>query len=327
MDLYWDNEIRYKDKDDPELQKYIRRYDTSKQKDIPNTKKDEQELFAAQVLAYIDEKMSNRADAKIVSPDDMYLSVDGKYFVHHKYLETRKEHQDRITVYPVRETEDEITDATDRGTEKKRKIEVIDTGTPKTLPVYPFKNFSNNPNLKSMKKIFISYSNNDVKYMEELMKHLRPLSVFGIAYTWNCEQITVEKWHERIQKELEESDLIIYMLSANFFSSSYILDEEVKRGMFLAGQNPGKKVLCVAVSKFVGLDKLKEFVNEENLDDLQKAVLQLADWQCWPYDETGNSATSNDERKIIPLKSYELRRIDEAYAQIAEKVLNVLGEK
>jgi hypothetical protein len=42
--------------------------------------------------------------------------------------------------------------------------------------------------------------------------------------------INIGKWHDQIQKELEEIDFIIFMLSANFFSSNYFLENEVKRG-------------------------------------------------------------------------------------------------
>jgi internalin A len=174
------------------------------------------------------------------------------------------------------------------------------------------------------KKIFISYSRKDVEYKDELKKHLNMLKTFDIADNWSCDEITISKWHEQLQKELKESDLIIYMLSANFLVSGYILDQEVKKGMYLIGQDPNKKVLCVIVSDFVGLDDLKSFSNK-NLDDLQKAVLQLSDWQYLPYSKIVNNVTGNIEEKIIPLKRYQ--NIEEALTQIVTKVLDVLGEK
>jgi hypothetical protein len=181
------------------------------------------------------------------------------------------------------------------------------------------------PTITKSKKVFISYSRKDVAYKDELKQHLNMLKMFDIADNWSCEQITIGKWHEQIQKELEESDLIIYMLSANFFSSEYIIDEEVKKGMYLIGQDPNKKALCVIVSDFVGLQRLGSFSQIENLDDLQKTVLQLSDWQYLPYGKIANSVTGNVEEKIIPLKRYQY--IDEALAQITEKILEVLGIK
>jgi internalin A len=255
----------------------------------------------------------------------MYLSVDGKYFVHHQELEKTTERQDRITVYELKETDIEITFPSNKRTEEKKKIEKIDTDMPKTFPVYPFRNFSNNKNIQSMKKIFISYSRKDVGYKDELKNHLNMLRIFDIADNWSCDQITIEKWHDRIQKELEESDLIIYMLSANFFSSSYILDEEVKKGLYLANDNDStKKILCVIVSDFVDLNDLKKVLENNNMP--KAAALQLSEYQYLPYGKTDNKVTSNDEEKIISLKRYRnMNNIEEALTQITKKVLEVLS--
>jgi internalin A len=162
-----------------------------------------------------------------------------------------------------------------------------------------------------------------VDYKDELKKHLIPFETFNIADTWSCEDISIGKWHDQIQKELDESDLIVYMLSANFFSSRYILEEEVKKGMELIERNPNKKILCVIVSDFVGLDKLKSSIRPGEQSILQEAVLQLADWQYLPYGTVTNKVTGNTEEKIIPLKYHP--RIDEALTQITTKILELFS--
>ena len=172
------------------------------------------------------------------------------------------------------------------------------------------------------KKIFISYSRKDVDYKDELKKHLNLLKRFDIADNWSCEEISIGKWDEQIQKELKDSDLIIYMLSANFFNSRYIIEKEVKEGMEQVIKDQNKKILCVTVSDFVGLDKLKQFLQGERLTDTQKAVLELASWQFLSYGTIVNQVTGNSEEKIIPLKRHPY--IDEAYAQITEKILQAL---
>ena len=168
------------------------------------------------------------------------------------------------------------------------------------------------------KKIFISYSRKDVDYKNELKKHLNLLKMFDIADNWSCEEISIGKWDEQIQKELKDSDLIIYMLSANFFNSRYTEKEGMEQ--IIKGQN--KKILCVIVSDFVGLDKLKQFLQGESLTDTRKAALELASWQFLPYGTIVNQVTGNSEEKIIPLKRHPY--IDEAYAQITEKILEAL---
>jgi internalin A len=256
-------------------------------------------LFIKQVRAYIEEKID--------SPDDMYLSTDGKYFVHHRNMETIKEPHDRITVYTI--------------PEEQNPTKEIDTSAPKTFSVYPFKNFSNNPVFKKMKKIFISYSRKDVEYKDELKKHLNMLYLFDIADNWSCDQITIGKWHEQIQKELEESDLIIYMLSANFFTSTYILDEEVQKGMEHVSRDPSKKILCVIVSEFVGLDKLEKAMAGRDLNARQEAIIGLGKWQFLSYATIVNGVTGNKEEKLVPLKRHP--HIEEALATITEKIVEL----
>ncbi|HAO08740.1 MAG TPA: hypothetical protein DCQ50_17575, partial [Chryseobacterium sp.] len=186
-----------------------------------------------------------------------------------------------------------------------------------------FKNFTNNFNISSMKKIFISYSRKDVDYKNELKKHLNILKTFDISDNWSCEEITIGKWNDQIQKELNESDLIIYMLSANFFGSRYILEHEVQKGMDLIDQNPSKEILCVIVSDFIGLDRLKS--DKEDRTDLQQSLLRLGDYQYLPYGEIENKVTKKTEEKIISLSSYsDYGDIDSAFRQVTEKVLEAL---
>jgi len=242
---------------------------------------------------------------EIDTPEDLYISIDEKHFLQHWTIEYLKENQNTVIVYPI-------------DNEKK-----IDKKNQKTYPIAYYKQFTNNEKVKKMgKKIFISYSRKDVEYKDELKKHLNMLKMFDIADNWSCEDIGIEKWHDKIQKELQESDLIIYMLSVNFFSSNYILENEVREGMKQISAGKNKNVLCVIVSDFVGLDKLKDFLKDKLISDTQEAITKLSEWQYLPYWKTENKVTGNLEEKIIPLKRYP--HIEKAYAQITEKVLELM---
>jgi internalin A len=243
----------------------------------------------------------------------MYLSVDEKHFVHHFDLEALDEAQDKIPVY----REKEITTTTNE------KIKMIDQTTSKAIPVYPFKNFSNNRKLKAMKKIFISYSRKDVYYKDKLRDYLNFLKIFEIADNWCCEDINIEKWNPKIQKELEESDLIIYMLSVNFFLSPYIREKEILTGMEQIENNPNKKAFCIVVSDFPRLNALEDSI--DFLSPAVKASLKLLEWQYAPYgrEKIGEgSGKPHSEEKIIPLDRYENndRSLNEALTEIANKI-------
>ncbi len=234
--------------------------------------------------------------------EDLYISIDGKRFIHHMLLQKLDKSLMTIPSY--------MFDGN----------KLYNSGNVSTLD---YKNFTNNINIKAMKKIFISYSRKDVDYKDELKKHLNILNTFSIADNWSCEEITIGKWDDQIQKELNESDLIIYMLSANFFGSKYILNDEVKRGMDLIDQNPSKKILCVIVSEFVALDRLK--TTKEDRNDLQQSILKLSEYQYLPYGRIKNPVTKKFEEKIIPLTSYsDHGDIDSAFTEITKKVLDIL---
>ena len=288
IDLYNGNDIKYYWDKDNELNIERKGYDWK-------TKSGEINLKQNTIKEYIQRQ-------EIETPDDLYISTNGNCFLRHRIIETMKEYQDKITVYPINVNTKEI-----------------DEDNPTTDNILNYIRFTNNKKVKEMKKkIFISYSRKDVDYKNELRNHLNMLKISDIADNWSCEDISIEKWHEEIQKELQESDLIIYMLSANFFSSHYILENEVKEGIKQVSEDKSKKLLCVIVSDFIGLDKLKEFSKNNPFNDTLEAITKLSDWQYLPYGKTENKVTGNSEEKIIPLKRHPY--IDEAYKQITEKI-------
>ncbi len=248
------------------------------------------------------------------SPDDMYISVDNKTFVHHQTLENKELTSTKITAYGF----DERVEIQNN---KEITIRTINEFKTREQSSGLYKNFTKNENIKSVKKIFISYSRKDVDYKDELKKHLNMLSIFEIADNWSCEEITIGKWDAQIQKELQEADLIIYMLSANFFNSKYILDKEVKVGMENIDNDKSKDILCVVVSEFVGLDKLKNLAENREKTATQEALLRLSEQQYLPYDYVENTTTGNREEKIISLKEHSNRNtLESALASITNKI-------
>ncbi|MBN8642956.1 MAG: leucine-rich repeat domain-containing protein [Flavobacteriales bacterium] len=110
------------------------------------------------------------------------------------------------------------------------------------MPVSIYQNFTIKK-LKVMKKVFISYSKFDEDYKEELMDHFITLIDDGLIETFNCKKIDLgENSHEIIQKELEESDYMIALVSVKFLNTKYIRDFEVARAKEL-----GKKIIPIII--------------------------------------------------------------------------------
>jgi tetratricopeptide (TPR) repeat protein len=83
-----------------------------------------------------------------------------------------------------------------------------------------------------MKQIFISYSHEDEKWKDKLVKHLKVLEPEGLYSLWDDRKIGVgSDWLPQIEKALDESDAAIMMVSADFLTSDFILNKEVPRLM------------------------------------------------------------------------------------------------
>lgn len=83
-----------------------------------------------------------------------------------------------------------------------------------------------------VKKIFISYSQNDRHYLEELLKHLAGLRRQGKIEVWDDGKILPGKnWDDEIKRELADADIILLLLSADFLSTDYVWNVEITKAM------------------------------------------------------------------------------------------------
>ncbi|MEM9298929.1 MAG: TIR domain-containing protein [Bacteroidota bacterium] len=168
------------------------------------------------------------------------------------------------------------------------------------------------------KKIFISYSRKDVDFKDRLLTHLKPLEKFSLIKAWDCSKIRAGEWNEQIQKELERSDIMIFMVSANFMASEYIMDNEVQKGIELAKQDSSKKIMCVLVKECIWNQWpiLDESFKGDGSSDLSR-------FQFLPYHK------ANGEESILALEEWgkgELKSVESAYTQIVEKLMIELKE-
>jgi len=80
--------------------------------------------------------------------------------------------------------------------------------------------------------VFFSYSHNDESLRDELAKHLKLLERTNVIDAWHDRAIPVgSEWNKAIKTELNEADIILLLISADFLASDYIWDVEVKTAM------------------------------------------------------------------------------------------------
>jgi internalin A len=145
-------------------------------------------------------------------PIDLFISLDGQYFIRYKDLCGETE-QVQINAFRI---------------DEKRRI----TDKLKIIPIYDFQPFTKSE-LKRPKKAVISYSKRDIKLINKFRQHLVSLSDDGIMENpWFCsELIAGSPWDEVIQAKFDAADIIFFMISENLMSTKYVKEHEIKNAI------------------------------------------------------------------------------------------------
>jgi hypothetical protein len=81
-------------------------------------------------------------------------------------------------------------------------------------------------------KVFISYSHKDEHFKEALNEHLSMLKRSNLISEWHDRKlIGGDDWRGQISKNLEEAQLILFLVSSSFLASEYCFDIEFKRAL------------------------------------------------------------------------------------------------
>lgn len=83
-----------------------------------------------------------------------------------------------------------------------------------------------------MARIFFSYCHADEVFCDMLQKHLAALKYQGLIETWHDRQIRAgDEFENTIDRELNEAEVILLLVSSDFISSRYCYEIEMKRAM------------------------------------------------------------------------------------------------
>jgi TIR domain-containing protein len=81
-------------------------------------------------------------------------------------------------------------------------------------------------------RLFYSYSHKDELLRNELAKHLKLLERSGLITSWHDRRISAgTEWKNQIDKNLEEADIILLIVSPDFMVSDYCYDVELQRAL------------------------------------------------------------------------------------------------
>jgi len=94
--------------------------------------------------------------------------------------------------------------------------------------------------------IFYSYSHRDEAFKEQLEIRLALLRRKGLIKTWHDRRIIPgQEWETAIENHLDEADIILLLVSADFIASDYCFGKEVVRAMERHERNEAKVIPIV----------------------------------------------------------------------------------
>lgn len=100
---------------------------------------------------------------------------------------------------------------------------------PKVLSARP--NIVNSPKAQPA-KVFCSHAHADEEFRAELEKHLALLSQQDAIHVWHDREIVPgTDWKKEIDRNLEEADIVLLLVSADFMFSKYCMGIEMKRAL------------------------------------------------------------------------------------------------
>lgn len=161
-----------------------------------------------------------------------------------------------------------------------------------------------------MKKVFICYSQVNIKGKERLEKHLSFFAKQGQLEFWSDDQIKCgDEWNPEIIKAINESCAAILLISADFLISDYIQDRELPL-IFQKRQEDGMKVF-----PFILYDcNWQEHKTIPKINARPKSGKPLFSFR-----------TKNDKEKALKDFAYEIRNIinNELSTDISSKEVEI----
>jgi len=154
-------------------------------------------------------------------------------------------------------------------------------------------------NTKQPKKIFISYSHADVEFKNEFDKFFTVQIRNGEVELWDDQKISAgTEWKEAIINNLKSADIIVLLLSSDFFASDFIWNEELPI-----------------------VDKLFQ----ENQAKVVPILLRDCDWESTKYGKIQAVPTDPKTLKLKPIKNWDDK--DSGWKIVLDKIKHILRDE
>ena len=169
--------------------------------------------------------------------------------------------------------------------------------------------------VRKLSKIFISYSKKDNPiYINELQKALKLSGNNMVTWIDKDLKYSIEnEWDKKIQKELNDCNVFICLLSTNSLNNDYVTKKEILVAKERIDRKENLHIQPIIIESFPFWEKLNEH-HKNGLDDTSKVLSWIGTFNYLPTikEEKG-------EGKVLPLVKWG-DNLSEAFSQIAESI-------
>lgn len=222
-------------------------------------------------------------DFDVLIPNDLQISLDNEYFVDYSVI--KQAVNANLKKVQVCKSKDDI----------------------KEVRVYHFSPFFTKE-IKKPKKVFISYSHDDLDYRKELQKYLINLERDNLIEVWQDGMIQPgTEWDLTIKENLEKAEVIILLVSQSFIASNYIHEVELKTT--IEKQLNGTAQFFPILIKNCDYREWKA-LPEKVINNLAEEAIPLKQFQFIPQ--------SKEEQRLKPINSWT--HPEDAWVIISKKI-------
>ena len=126
-------------------------------------------------------------------------------------------------------------------------------------------------------RVFVSYAHRDLRHLERLRVHLRPLERSGLIDLWDDTRLQPgSDWRRKISDAIASAKVAVLLVSADFLASEFIAGKELPP-LLVAAREEGARILPVIVSpcRFKETLELNKF-QAANVPERSLAMLSVA---------------------------------------------------